>query len=70
LTARCHGYNIVGKSDEGQDTSLRVGMGNAKLSRLEYQEEVCFERKGIIRGTNVHRVKPSESGVREGGACP
>jgi len=28
LTTRCHGYIIGDKSDEGQDASLRVEMGN------------------------------------------
>ena len=32
LTTRCHGYIIGDKSDEGQDASLRVEMGNVGLS--------------------------------------
>jgi len=31
LTTRYHGYNIVDKSDEGRDASLRVEMRNSKL---------------------------------------
>jgi len=32
LTTRYHGYTITGKSDEGQDASLRIEMGNPKLN--------------------------------------
>ena len=31
LTTRCHGYIIGDKSDEGQDASLLVEMGNPGL---------------------------------------
>jgi len=51
LTASCHGYIICGKSDEGQDTSSRVEVGNANLIIIRGQvnfifqlllEKVCF----------------------------
>ena len=35
LTTRCHGYIIGDKSDEGQDASLRVEMGNVGVNHIE-----------------------------------
>jgi hypothetical protein len=39
LTAKYHGYTISDKSDEGEDASLRVDMGNVG------SEEIYLRRK-------------------------
>ncbi len=34
MTTRCHGHRIGDKSNEDQDASLRIEMGNAKYKPL------------------------------------
>jgi len=37
LTTRCHGYTISDKSDEGQDASSPVEMGNTNSDAKRHQ---------------------------------
>ena len=40
LTTRYHGYTITDKSDEGQDASLRIEMGDPDLIHWQYSNIV------------------------------
>jgi len=48
LTNRCHRYSIADKSNEGQDASLRVEMGNPGLKEMEMRASKKIEKVQLV----------------------
>ena len=66
LTTRCHGYIIGDKSDEGQDASLRVEMGNVGLHLMVIVNTLLSRHNvwGVIKNLRLYsaaRRSPSLS---------